>query len=325
MKAAETGLASDRCNRFLGVRDMGATATLRWSGRGGGEVARDNSLTTQNAILVYDVITTSALDDESTVLLAAGLPITRQSHPTNLYLRCSSRQARKMSPLHWEVTCSYEMIGKNGNPLNAPPQIEWTTSTTEEEIDEDIEGRPICTVVGEPFDPPIRSPRSDLVLRVTRNLPTFDPSVIRFYTDTVNADTILGQPPGTARIKHLSALSVTDDDFVYWRASIEIHFRRGAPRTTDERAWWTRVRAQGFFVKVPLPVGIGLPGALVIKRATDDTGAPVTKPVLHYSVATGNKQPGERIPVDPNDPWPLAQWYEFQHLESRPFGPLGFF
>ena len=311
-------------------------ATQRWSGHGGGEVARDNIFSDQTATLIYDVTVTDPADDEFDVLLASGLPITRQPHPTRPFLRVNGRHARKLGPINWEVVVDYQSIqGGQGNnsPLDAPPQIEWTTATTEEEIDEDIEGKPICTVNGEPFDPPIRSPRSDLVLRVTRNLPDFNPGLIRFYTDTVNEDEVLGQPPGTARIRHLAAVTVTDNDFTYARATIEIHFRRGKPRTTDEKAWWTRVRAQGFFVRVPLPAGIGLAGQYTIARARDDNKQLVTKPVLHYvkeTTVTENgasvvKKPGERIKADPNDPWPIAHWYEFQHLESKPFGPLGFF
>jgi hypothetical protein len=125
----------------------------------------------------------------------------------------------------------------------------------------------------------------------------------------VNTDTFLGVfPPGTALITQFEANSVTTNDLVYWRQTTGLQFRTGEPNTTNAKAWWRRVRAEGFLVTVDSVLGGGAKDNV---RAVDKNGEPATKPVLH------DKTTGEEI-LDPED----AQWYEWKTKKTRPFGAI---
>lgn len=303
------------------------SVTRRFSGGQFGGSTRNNINFQTQAQIVFDVIVNDpASDDEATAKLSPLLPVEGFStHPSMQWLRCVSVVANRMSPIHFEVTASYDSPvipgGSNNNPLSQPPEIEWGTAPSDEEIDEDIKGKPICTVVGEPFDPPLRLTRKDLVLRITSNMASFDPSVIVPYTDNggaVNSDSPLGQPPGTARVNDIRAVSISDPDITYFKVFREIQFRRGNPDKgiTDAKAWWRRVRAQGLYANYDLSA-LGLPDKVILRVARKNQ--PVTSPVLH------DKTTGQVLAFDPTaGQWPTAQWYEFEVHPSKPFSVLGF-
>ncbi len=317
------------------------SVTRRWSGRQGGEETRNASTSNQDATIVFDVLTDNTDDDEAVALIGPGIPIPLQAHPSRPWLRCSRRRANQLEPNRWEVTAEYESVqGGQGNnsPLDAPPKIRWATLHRDEEIDEDYEGKPICTILGEPIEPRMRTNKPDLLLVVTRNLPDFNPGVIIPYMmdgGAVSSDEFLNQPAGTARIHDLEANSQEATDFVYWTATAQIRFRRGVPsrNVTDEQAFYRRVLAQGFFVRKPLL--FTNPVQYIITRALDGGGQPASKPVPHYVRETTitetingvptqvAKKPGEQIKADINDPWPFAQFYMFRDFQTLPFNSLG--
>lgn len=248
-------------------------------------------------------------------LMATGkLPQIGSTHPEHSYLICREVEVGQSGPIYFEASARYRQIGSaNGeDPTGQPPDIQYSHIVTEEAIDEDADGKPICTVLGESFDPPLTRPFADLFIRVTKSVLDFNPLLASAYMHKVNSDEFLGLPPGTLLVEEFSASSVitqTESGIVaYWRQTIGIHVRRGAPRTSDARAWWKRVRAEGFYIKVDIPV-FGLVKAL----ARDEAGEPVSKPVLH------KVDDGTEI-TDPQD----AEWYEFKVFESIPFQPLSF-
>ena len=145
---------------------------------------------------------------------------------------------------------------------------------------------------------------------------------------------VFGQPPGTVRLNAITASTFEVNHMIYYKASCELQFRRGAPRTTDEKAFWRRLCAQGHYVAVWLPDV----GERIIRAHTN--GEPNSTPVLHRAVA-GYTPPtpskpgalnldeskiGTRIFASPSTgSWPKAEWYEFKTHESLPFTALGFF
>ena len=221
------------------------------------------------------------------------------------------------SPILWIVTIDY--TGELGpgdsnnenNPLFAPPRIDWDDVESEQEIDEDFDGNPIQTINGEPIEG-VKALIPDQTVSIKRNMLLFNPYVQARYRRAVNSDIFLGWPPGTAKLMKLSASNVPNDQGGYWEVSAQIQFRYPY-RTTPEKAWYSRVRHEGYYERVELSG----PGAgTKVVRAVDANKEPVTKPVLL-------DESGFRIPgVEPGEQQ-TAHWLEFKLYDSLPYSALG--
>jgi hypothetical protein len=233
---------------------------------------------------------------------APGIPLLGEAHPESFFLRCRSHSVETISPIFHRVTCTYiakESTGDNtDNPLLIPAEVEFFDISSEEETDEDITGKAIATVNGEPISG-ITMPLTDIGWRVTRNLPSFNAFGIGFYTNKTNSAPFLGWPAGTVRISGIRANNVFTEDFEYWRASVEFH-GRVALRTTNAKAWYKRVRHEGFMVLED--------GKLI--RAHDGEGAPLSNPVLLKADGTLEQNPSN------------ADWLEFQVMNSVDFNNM---
>lgn len=282
--------------------------------RSGGEADEKLQNSRASASRSFTILTTeshSTLWVRLAAQAAGWLPRKGEYHPDDFWHRCNNVEVEQVGPNYYEANASYVSLSfgdEDGDPTLQPAEIQWSHVITDEAVDQDVSGKPICTVLGESFDPPLTRPYADLFLTVTKNVSVFDPFVAQQFMHKVNADTFLGVfPPGTALIEAFHADSVITDDLSYWRRTIGVHFRCGAPNTTDAKAWFRRVRAEGFYIK-----GIAA-GPQWKYRATDANGENSVNPVLH-AVADG-----ERID-NIND----AEWYEFELFESVPFAPLNF-
>lgn len=302
--------------------------TRRITGRGLNTRVDQRGAAQSSAELVYDVITDSVDDDEAVVKLHPAVPKERISvHPASPYLRCLGVRCQQLQPTRWEVTASYDAPFAFGNdsdpnPLNEPAVLDWDTVDSDEPVDTDVNGDPICTIIGEPFDPPVTVPHSDLLLKIQKNSGTFDPAVMVSYVQrrAVNSDTVLGQPPGCVRCNKIRASLVNDAEFPYFRVYGEFQFRRGIPELNvpDSKAFYVRRRAEGLYVR--LPVGLG--GEIIHALRG---GEPVTRPVLHYATGGSSYEAGEMVPDPEGAAGPSAEWYLFQVHPSLPFSALGFF
>lgn len=256
---------------------------------------------------VFDVIG-PATADEIEYELAFGVPRVGDPYGAYLSLWCRSVNTQRVSPILCRVTASYK--GNSGteeqedNPLLQPADISFSTLTSEEAIDEDINGNPIATVNGEPLSG-LTMPISDLACTITRNLAAFNPSSIYLYTNKTNSSSFLGFPSGTLRIADIQARSVFSDSFAYWVVSVTIHARKPL-RTTDDRAWWKRLRHEGFYID---------DGSGNIIRAVDADGQPVTSPVpiILDGVNDGEEETDKSV----------AYWAEFQVFDEIDFNSLG--
>jgi hypothetical protein len=302
-----------------------------------GDNTPDGKTFSTDGTRMFDATTDDPAHDDETDVLLSGIPIIGEAHPLRPWLRCNGRQVNQKSPIWWEVTATYlAAVAGSQSPMDLAPKIAWRSIASDEEIDQDQDGNPICTCLGEPFEPKVRVTKRDRVLTIRRFLSDFDPNLITSYTDAVNSDPVLEVPIGTAKINVLDAESVTDQtNGTYWDAQIEIQFRRGAPNTTDAHAWWRRVMAQGYYVRFTLPGGI-----TGIHRATEGLGQYSARPVPHYNRVTRGLlesppgtwidwtfQPGDEIlPGQDGNPGrlPFAQWYEFRVFPSMPYSVLGF-
>lgn len=292
--------------------------TLKPRESGAGDQVDDNLKNPRSeATRVFTLLSDSVNDNELTIKYAAQaaglLPRRGEAHPSNFYLRCVNVDIRRTSLIYYEATASYTSIGGGDDgqqdPTLDPPEYRWGFAESQEPIDQDADGKPIVTVHGESFDPPLTETVYTLMLSATKNVAVFNPIVAADYIGSVNTDTFLGVfPPGTALITQFEANSVTTNDLVYWRQTTGLQFRTGEPNTTNAKAWWRRVRAEGFLVTVDSVLGGGAKDNV---RAVDKNGEPATKPVLH------DKTTGEEI-LDPED----AQWYEWKTKKTRPFGAI---
>jgi hypothetical protein len=255
---------------------------------------------TRNFTALADLVGYTTLD----ALLAPGIPRRNDPHPQNFALRARRFNPIKVSPIYFEISVGYEAPISDpndpaNNPLAQPAEIEFSAVTQEVEIDEDINGDPIETVNGEPLQGVTR-PFTDLVITVTRNLPSFNPASISEFTNKVNSTEFIGCPAGTVRIMDINAKSVFSNDFPYFIATVSFQIRRGFGPVTDAKAWWYRTAHQGYIVKVG--------GNKEVAKATD--GFTVPQPVMIHLTT------GEQLADG------VGAYIDFEVLESIDFNTL---
>jgi hypothetical protein len=217
----------------------------------------------------------------------------------------------RQSLILWQLNVDYSgELGpsdEEDNPLFTPPRIDWDDVETEEEIDEDWDGKPIQTVNGEPIEG-VKTLLPDQTVSIKRNMLLFNPFIQARYRRSVNSDSYLGWPPGTAKLMKLSASNVVTPELAYWEVTGQIRFRYPY-RTTNERAWYRRVRHQGYYKRVDTSNN-----ETQIIRAMKG-GEPTNRPVLldaeGYEIPQGDGQQVE------------AHWLEFKIYDSLPYGALG--
>lgn len=257
-----------------------------------------------------------ANDTETTVENSVLVVQPGNAHPDSVYYRCKRRTVRKVSPVLYEITAIYETPqfdpGVSGtgspNPLTVPALITFDTYSSDELIDEDTNGNAIATANGELFQGVTRQV-SDLQITITKNFASFTPSAFYTYIDSVNSDVFIGFPAGTVRCAGISAREIVQDDWRYWEVTV-VFLARKPYRTSNARAWWVRVRHEGFYVRKVDPFG-NLPDGR--ERATDDQDPP--QPVVQPVFLAEN---GDKLQMGSN-----PFWKEFQVYESRAFAPMG--
>lgn len=249
-------------------------------------------------------VTLAASDPIETAYSAVGLPLVGSIYPNSSSIYCTSVKPRRTSPIL--ATVDIEYVGEyapeaedtpgESPATNAPPEISWTDVKTDEPVDEDFDGNPIVTANDEPIMG-VTTEVADQVVTIKKNYLAIDLYAISEYRRSVNSDYFLGWPPGTARLIAFSARKVTS----YWEVTAQIQFRRPY-RTTPDKAWYKRVRHEGFYVK-------DSSGRIV--RAVDDNKEPVTRPVLLA-------EDGTREENSEN-----AHWLEFKVFGELPYNALG--
>jgi hypothetical protein len=211
---------------------------------------------------------------------------------------------QKVSPILSLVDVQYEgeigPAGPEDSALNAPPVIDIDWMESEEEIDEDFDGYPIVNANNEPIEG-VKADIFDMVVNIQRNFATYNTYLIAPYHRATNSDTFNGWPPGTVRIKTKAKQVLTDTEG-YWQVSAQARFRYPY-RTTPDKAWYARVRHEGFSVR-------GVAGGPIF-RACDGYQRPVSKKILLK--ADGTRE------TDPSN----AYWLEIKKYGSLPFSALG--
>ena len=319
------------------LNDKIVSVDLMWSKAGGDFGTTDNFRKFTGAInSAYQVFTTydaTLLD----VLQAPGIPTAGSSYsPDFPFVYAEQAKPRRISPIYWIVDVSYSGEvsfasgeGDGGNqdqgnrpqsPLLTPAVIDWDDVEVELEIDQDYNGNPIVTANGEPING-VRRLFADQTVTIQKNMLVFNPFVQARYRQSVNSDPFLGWPPGTAKMQKFQAKSVRSSEVRgggYWQVTAVIQFRYPY-RTTPEKAWYARVRHEGYYKRIIVPdVQQGPRGVF---RATI-AGEPTAKPVLLDFL-------GQEIkPTAPPDnftaPPPIqAHWLEIKLYEPLSYNALG--
>jgi hypothetical protein len=233
------------------------------------------------------------------------IPFKGDTYPGTESVYARTVSPKRVSPILWLVDVDYEgevgPFGPEDSPLNTPPIFDFDDIETEEEIDEDFDGYPIINANYEPIEG-VKVEIPDLVLNIQRNFATYSSYTQSQYRRATNSDTFNGWPPGTARLTKLRARSVSDTIANYWNVSASIRFRYPY-RTTPDKAWYARIRHDGFYER--LTAG----GPIV--RACDGYKRPVQKKILLK--ADGTRE------TDPNNTY----WLEIKKYDSLPFSALG--
>jgi hypothetical protein len=205
-------------------------------------------------------------DTIDVIAAATGLPGLGDAHPTVTTTYVASVTPTPLGPAFWQVIIAYE-----GPPSNIGVDVEWTDTTTTEPIDRDLSGAAIVTANNEQVEG-LTMDVADQVVVIRRQFLTIDTKSVAAYRRATNSDTYLGWPPGTARLIGFSA----KNNFLYgtpnqqWDVTARIQFREPYANTTSAQAWYKRWRHEGLLI---------LDGT-VIRRATDELGQEVSKPVL---------------------------------------------
>jgi hypothetical protein len=264
-------------------------------------------------------ITSTPNSVEWDIYQATGIPAAGSSFSEDFpFVYADGASLERISPVLWMMTIDYNGEIAPGidpeepnNPIMAPPRIDWDDVESEEEIDEDFDGKPIQTVNREPIEG-VKALIPDQTVSIKRNMISFSPYVQARYRRAVNSDNFLGWPPGTAKLMKFSASNVFGEIGGYWEITAQIRFRYPY-RTTAEKAWYARVRHEGFYEKIDLSG----PGAGTrIVRAVDGNKEPMTRKVLLAS-------DGYRLPVPAEGEEQIANWLEFKLYDSLPFNALG--
>lgn len=253
-------------------------------------------------------VTLDAADRLEVVYQSSGLPLVDDLYPGTYSVICKDIAPQRVSPILAIVTCNYEgEAGPNGiddTPIGGEPSIEWGGVTTDEAIDEDWDGKAIVTVNNEPIDG-LTERLTDDSVTIERNFLTVNRYAVRAYRRATNSDTFLDWPPGTCRMIDDNAKAVFINGVIkYWKVRAVFQFREPF-RTTPEKAWYKRVRHEGFLVR-------DTAGDEPHIAWDEKTKSPVTKPILLK--ADGTRETDSEA----------AHWLEFKTLGSLPFNALGF-
>jgi len=235
---------------------------------------------------------------ELQVSAVTGVPALNSQFPGLPEMHAIDRKFTRVSPILWMCVVSWD--GTDIDPIEEPPEIEWTDTESQEAIDEDWNGNPIVTANGEPIEG-ITMDIADNVLSVKRNYRFFNPQLTHQYRHSTNSDFFAGYAPGTGRLKGYRAKYIYDpNNGGYWEVHARIEFRFPY-RTVPARAWYARVRHEGYYERL---------GNRIV-RAADEHGEEVTRPILLAQNGTRESNPNN------------ANWLEWQRYGSLPYNVLG--
>lgn len=243
------------------------SVTRMWSRTTSASESSDGKKFTKNYSTTYQVVHSADATDEE-IETAPALPNLRDllDGYTNVYCTKVALTQRGVVMSYVQVDYQGEFSLVGDNPTLQPPDYEYRPIKSEAEIDEDADGIPFCTTIGEPVYG-ITKPIADMVLRVRKNYLAFNGQLALQYMDSTNIEpfNVFGDiwSPGQAAMTDFSVkpvISANGFTVDYFSVTCEIQLRIPY-RTVAARAWWARYRNEGMYVtnnvKVTLTGGGG--------------------------------------------------------------------
>lgn len=286
---------------------MAAGPAIEMWSKQSGEASSSDGLNRTVKMVRGFTITLAATDRLEVAYQASGLPLVGDIYPGTYFVRVKSLKPTRLSPVLAMVIADYEgetsSEDDEGTPIDNEVKITWRAAVTDEAIDEDWNGKAIVTNNDEPIEG-LTERLADDVVTIERKFLTVNRYALRQYRRATNSDEFLGWPPGTARIMDDVAMATYRNGIAdFWTVTTTIQFREPF-NTTADKAWYKRVRHEGFLVR-------DTPGDDPHIAWDLKTKSPVTKKILL-------KEDGTRE-TDRNN----AYWLEFQTLGSLPYSALG--
>jgi hypothetical protein len=280
-----------------------------WSTKDG-DLQQDGKKITRTYRKAFQVVHDTN-DPRDLIERASGIPRIGDAHERAPFVRVKNISSTPRGPIMSIVNVTYagevDRDEENKSPVTFKPDIQWSDVTSIEAIDEDINGEPIVTATGEPIDG-LTEEINDPIVTIKKNFLTFDSYLMYQYRRSISSDSFLGYPPGVARMVNYSAvMQYYEDTDAYWAITAQIQFRVTI-RTVPERAWWKRIRHEGFYCFVDDPFN---PGTKIKVRARDENNEPTTRPVLLKEDGTQETDPTK------------AFWLEKQTRIALPYNSLG--
>ncbi len=179
----------------------------------------------------------------------------------------------------------------------------WSAVQSQEPIDTDTFGKPICTILGEQFDPPIVEDVYDAMFHEEFCVNDFIEAQYIERIGKTNSQAWKGFQPFQCRFTNFSATRYLDESGnVYFRVMHEVIIRKVPQNANAGEVWDRRIRAEGYIAKE---------NADAPAKHYEINGEKTPVPVLH------DKKTGVVI-NDPDD----AQWYLFVTTNSFDFADL---
>lgn len=208
------------------------------------------------------------------------------------------------SKFHWSASVVYSTRtpdpdksgpGKSGNdnPLDQPAEVSWSSGTTTEIVEKDVDDKAILNAAGEPFDPPVEVQRPQPELTVNRNESSFSGADAMDYVFTVNDGVFAGGEPGTVLCTAIDATEAYSNGVAYFKVTYKFLYRK--------QGWQKSLLNQSLMHK---------DGDDWV-RILDDQGQPVPDPVPIDSI-------GQVIQRD--DLPDSAEFLDFDVYEKKDFG-----
>jgi len=156
-----------------------------------------------------------------------------------------SAESSSEDGLDWIVTANYGTPEEEENPLNERPKVSWSLAQFQENVEYDINGKPILNSAGEPYSEPVQIDQSRLVLTITRNEASFNPALALAYADAVSATTFKGAPAGKVKVANIASTEEEHKNVaggVYSKTTYTFHF--------NSRGFQKKLLDHGFREKV---------------------------------------------------------------------------
>ena len=216
-------------------------------------------------------------EDETSILSSVGIP------PINSYLQgavCVSQDAEEEEPIRWyngtdqmkwKVVCGFDSDRDTSESEQPPtartPEVDWSTSMSEENMPQDVNGNYVANSVGDRID--VRVPRANSILEIRRyEAYPYNPNTLLFYGGCVNDSVFYGAPRGSVFMEAIQSTKTEVDGAVYSNTTYRMNFklRYDASGNIFPDSWVVFVPNTGFsYLKTA--------GDMATKtRITDDEG-----------------------------------------------------